>query len=65
MTRGSGKRREKKGRKEREREKKKRNSENETLDTAPRTVIPGNSMKYSHVQMVAWFTNNYIHSVEA
>ena len=59
MIRGS----EKKGRKEREREKE-RNSVNETLDTAPRTVIPGNSMKYSHIQVVAWPTNNYVYSVK-
>ena len=62
MIRGSEKG-EKKGRKERERERE-RNSVNETLDTAPRTVIPGNSMKYSHVQVVAWPTNNYVYSVK-
>ena len=61
MTRGSEKRREKRKKREREKE---RNSVNETLDTAPRTVIPGNSMKYSHVQVVAWPTNNYVYSVK-
>ena len=49
--------------KKRNREKE-RNSVNETLDTAPRTVIPRNSMKYSHVQVVAWPTNNYVYSVK-
>ena len=61
MTRGSEKRREKRKKREREKE---RNSVNETLDTALRTVIPGNSMKYSHVQVVAWPTNNYVYSVK-
>ena len=63
MTRGSEKAERKKEEK-REREKKKRNSVNETLDTAPRTGIPGNSLKYSHVQVVAWPTNNYVYSVK-
>ena len=62
MIRGSEKG-EKKGRKERERERE-RNSVNETSDTAPGTVIPGNSMKYSHVQMVAWLTNNHVYFVK-
>ena len=58
-------RRSKKGeRKNEEKREKERNSVNETLDTAPRTVIPGNSMKYSHVQVVAWPTNNYVYSVK-
>ena len=50
--------------KKEEKREKERNSVNETLDTAPRTVIPGNSMKYSHVQVVAWPTNNYFYSVK-
>ena len=58
-------RRSKKGeRKKEEKREKERNSVNETLDTALRTVIPGNSMKYSHVQVVAWPTNNYVYSVK-
>ena len=59
MTKGSENGR--KRSKERERE---RSSVNETLDTAPWTVIPRNLMKYPHVQVVAWPTNNYVYSVK-
>ena len=58
-----GRRKEKRKKREKEREKE-RNSVNITLDKAPRTVIPGNSMKYPHVQVVAWPTNNSVYSVK-
>ena len=61
MTKGSKTGEKKVRKRERERE---RSSVNKTLDTAPWTVIPGNLMKYPHVQVVAWLTNSYVYSVK-